>query len=85
MKLERLEVFQMGTSWRNLIIARVTTDTGITGLGDATIQWGDEAVVAYLPRGSFAPWRQDAITSDSMMLWIAPHCRWRSRPGRGCG
>ena len=49
MRLERLEILQMGTSWRNLIIARITTDGGIVGLGDATIQWGDEAVVAYLP------------------------------------
>ena len=49
MQLERLEIFQMGTSWRNLIIARLTTDTGIQGIGEATIQWGDEAVVAYLP------------------------------------
>jgi galactonate dehydratase len=49
MQLERLEVFQVGTSWRNLIVARLTTDDGIEGLGEATIQWGDEAVVAYLP------------------------------------
>jgi galactonate dehydratase len=47
--IERLEIFQMGTSWRNLIVVRLTAADGAWGLGEATVQWGDEAVVAYLP------------------------------------
>jgi galactonate dehydratase len=49
MIVDRLEIFELGTAWRNLIVIRLTTDDGIVGLGDATVQYGDEAVVAYLP------------------------------------
>jgi galactonate dehydratase len=48
MKIDRIEIFQLGTAWRTLIVIRLSTDTGIEGLGEATIQWGDEAVVPYL-------------------------------------
>lgn len=47
--IERLEIFQMGTAWRNLIVVRLTARDGTVGLGEATAQFGDEAVVAYLP------------------------------------
>ncbi len=47
--IERLENFQMGTAWRNLIVVRLTAGDGAFGLGEATAQFGDEAVVAYLP------------------------------------
>ncbi|MGD0019023.1 MAG: mandelate racemase/muconate lactonizing enzyme family protein [Candidatus Limnocylindrales bacterium] len=47
--IERLEIFQMGTAWRNLIVVRLTAADGAWGLGEATAQYGDEAVVAYLP------------------------------------
>jgi galactonate dehydratase len=47
--IDRLEIFQMGTAWRNLIVVRLTAGDGTVGLGEATAQFGDEAVVAYLP------------------------------------
>lgn len=39
MKVRRVEVFLVGHEWNNLVIARLTTDTGITGLGEGTMQW----------------------------------------------
>ena len=39
MKVTRVEVFLVGREWNNLVIARVHTDTGVSGLGEGTMQW----------------------------------------------
>ena len=39
MKVARVEVFLVGREWNNLVIARAHTDTGLTGLGEGTMQW----------------------------------------------
>ncbi len=39
MKVSRVEVFLVGHGWNNLVITRVHTDTGLTGLGEGTMQW----------------------------------------------
>ena len=39
MKVTRVEVFLVGREWNNLVIARVHTNTGISGLGEGTMQW----------------------------------------------
>ncbi|MBI4024390.1 MAG: mandelate racemase/muconate lactonizing enzyme family protein [Verrucomicrobia bacterium] len=38
----------IGTAWRNLVIVKVHTDEGVVGLGEATLQNREEAVVAFL-------------------------------------
>lgn len=48
MKIVDLKVFVLGTSWRNLVFAKLYTDEGITGVGEATIQNREEGVAAYL-------------------------------------
>jgi galactonate dehydratase len=41
-----VEVFLCGTSWRNLTLVKVSTDAGITGWGDATVEYREYAVAA---------------------------------------
>ena len=38
-KVSRVETFLVGHEWNNLVIARVHTDTGLSGLGEGTMQW----------------------------------------------
>ena len=38
-KVARVEVFLVGREWNNLVIARVHTDNGLSGLGEGTMQW----------------------------------------------
>ncbi len=46
MKVTRVEVFLVGREWNNLVIARVHTDTGVSGLGEGTMQWQARTVAA---------------------------------------
>jgi len=49
MKITALKTFVLGSSWRNLILLRVETDEpGLYGIGEATVQWGDEGMLGYL-------------------------------------
>jgi galactonate dehydratase len=38
-KVTRVETFLVGHEWNNLVITRVHTDTGLSGLGEGTMQW----------------------------------------------
>ena len=46
MKVVRVEVFLVGHGWNNLVLTRVHTDTGLTGLGEGTMQWQARTVAA---------------------------------------
>jgi galactonate dehydratase len=49
MKITGLKTFVLGSSWRNLILLRLETDEpGLYGIGEATVQWGDEGMLGYL-------------------------------------
>jgi len=49
MKITRLTPFVLGSGWRNLILLRLDTDVpGLYGIGEATVQWGDEGMLGYL-------------------------------------
>lgn len=48
MRITDVETHVLGDNWRNIIFARVMTDEGLYGIGEATIQNRDEALVAYL-------------------------------------
>ena len=37
---------------RNFVTLKIVTDEGVTGLGDATLNGREQAVVAYLPNTS---------------------------------
>ena len=48
MKIVDMKVFVLGCSWRNLVIIKLYTDEGVTGLGECTIQNREEGVRGYL-------------------------------------
>jgi galactonate dehydratase len=52
MRITDARTVVIGTSWRNLILVKVTTDEGVYGVGEATTQNREEGVVGYL-RGLF--------------------------------
>jgi galactonate dehydratase len=49
MKITAVEPLVLGTSWRNLIFLKVTTDEGLVGYGECTAQNREEGVLGYLP------------------------------------
>jgi galactonate dehydratase len=44
MKVTRLESFLANAGLRNYLFVRLTTDTGLTGLGEASLEWQERAV-----------------------------------------
>src|SRR5881227_1359157 len=44
MKITRLETFLANAGLRNYLFVRLTTDTGLTGLGEASLEWQERAV-----------------------------------------
>jgi galactonate dehydratase len=45
-KVSRVEIFLVGHGWNNLVLTRVQTDTGLTGVGEGTMQWQAKTVAA---------------------------------------
>jgi galactonate dehydratase len=48
MKVTRLETFLTNAGLRNYLFVRLTTDTGLTGLGEASLEWQERAVQSLL-------------------------------------
>jgi galactonate dehydratase len=48
MKIKRLETFLANAGLRNYLFVRVTTDTGLTGIGEASLEWQERAVEVLL-------------------------------------
>jgi galactonate dehydratase len=44
MKIVRLETFLTNAGLRNYLFVRLTTDTGLTGLGEASLEWQEQTV-----------------------------------------
>src|SRR6476661_8514265 len=44
MKIAKLEAFLTNSGLRNYLFLRLTTDTGLTGLGEASLEWQERAV-----------------------------------------
>ena len=44
MKIVRLETFLTNAGLRNYLFIRLTTDTGLTGLGEASLEWQEKTV-----------------------------------------
>jgi galactonate dehydratase len=44
MKIARFETFLANAGLRNYLFLRLTTDTGLTGVGEATLEWQERAV-----------------------------------------
>lgn len=48
MRISDVRTVIIGTSWRNLIMVKATTDEGVYGVGEATTQNREEGVAGYL-------------------------------------
>src|SRR3954452_8751235 len=48
MKIKRLETFLANAGLRNYLFVRLTTDTGVTGIGEASLEWQERAVEVLL-------------------------------------
>jgi len=48
MRISEVETFVVGTEWRNLTIVRLSTDEGLTGLGEARMVNHTEALLGYI-------------------------------------
>src|SRR5262244_887795 len=48
MKITRLETFLANAGLRNYLFLRLTTDTGWTGVGEATLEWHEKTVQTIL-------------------------------------
>ena len=69
MKITDVRTFVMGTSWRNLVFVKVLTDEGFVGVGEATLQNLEGAVVAYIEAAK----KRHVIGSDPLRiedLWL---------------
>src|SRR5258705_10161089 len=44
MKITRFETFLANAGLRNYLFLRLTTDTGLTGIGEATLEWQERTV-----------------------------------------
>ena len=47
-RITDVEVFVAGTSWRNLTFVRISTNEGLTGWGEATVEYREHAVSAHV-------------------------------------
>src|SRR5664279_3305183 len=56
MKIIRLETFLTHAGLRNCLFLRLTTDTGLTGIGEASLEWQERAVECLLQ-----DWVEDQI------------------------
>ncbi len=48
MKIRKLETFLANAGQRNYLFVRLTTDGGLTGIGEATLEWQEKAVEVLL-------------------------------------
>src|SRR6478752_4246135 len=48
MKIKTLETFLANAGLRNYLFVRLTTDTGLVGIGEATLEWQEKAVEVLL-------------------------------------
>ena len=60
MKITRLETFLTHAGLRNYLFVRLTTDAGLTGLGEASLEWQERAVQTLLH-----DWVEDRILGTS--------------------
>ena len=44
MKVVKIEVFLTAAVWRNFLFVKLTTDEGIVGWGDGTLEWKESTV-----------------------------------------
>ena len=48
LRITDVEAFLCGTTWRNITLVKVTTEDGVVGWGDATVEYREYAVAAHV-------------------------------------
>src|SRR5512135_1441111 len=48
MKITQIETFLTNSGLRNYLFLRLTTDTGLTGVGEASLEWQEQTVQALI-------------------------------------
>ncbi|MDB5313064.1 MAG: hypothetical protein JWO38_7266 [Gemmataceae bacterium] len=56
MKITRVETFLTNAGLRNYLFLRLTTDTGLTGLGEASLEWQEQTVQTLIRE-----WAEDRV------------------------
>jgi galactonate dehydratase len=46
MKIQDIKIFVADAAWRDWVFVKVYTDDGLTGVGEATLEWNSQAVVS---------------------------------------
>src|SRR5262245_54625554 len=59
MKIIRLETFLANAGLRNYLFVRLTTDTGLTGLGEASLEWQEKTVQTLIHE-----WVEDRVLGE---------------------
>ena len=79
MKIVKLETFLTNAGLRNYLFVRLTTDTGLTGLGEASLEWQEKTVETLIHE-----WVEDRILGVDPRDRRTNHRRVdpRSIPGR---
>ena len=52
MRISNVETFVIGTPWRNLTVVKVSTDEGLSGLGEVRMVGHTDALLGYLQEGA---------------------------------
>src|SRR3954465_10818923 len=81
MRIDTAEVIVTSPD-RNFVTLKLTTDDGLTGLGDATLNGRELAVVSYL-RDHLVPLLigRDAARIEDTWQFLSPSGFWRRGPG----
>src|SRR5258708_18265182 len=60
MKIIKLETFLTNAGLRNYLFVRLTTDTGLTGVGEASLEWQEKTVQTLIHE-----WVEDRVLETS--------------------
>ena len=78
MRITRIETFLVGHGWNNLLFTRLHTDTGLSGVGEGTMQW-QANLLTPAPRTREGWWllrstgdyAEQGCSSQRMAIWSA--------------
>ena len=80
MKIKQLETFLTNSGLRNYLFLRLTTDTGLTGVGEASLEWQEKTVETLMHE-----WVEGANSGAGSVRYRTGHRRDDPRPVPGGG
>jgi hypothetical protein len=64
-KITRIETVLVGHGWNNVLITRLHTASGLTGIGAGTMQWQAKTVPSFTARPAVARYTTSDPTSSA--------------------